>query len=333
MTTDSIFQPLIWQESLWANLVGSIRVGRLSHACLLHGQRGIGKEHLARCLAGYLLCESPTEFACGQCSPCQLFAANLKGEAPHPDFLILRPEKSFYSVDEIRGLSDWFSLTRHSNARRVVIIEKAEQMAASGANALLRILEEPPQGCHFILCTQKPMKILPTIRSRVAKIRCQPQLTMQGLYQWIKDNIEEQDLQEEQIAMACRLCQYAPLRVLDFLQEQKLDQFSEFCQRIENLIREPAQLVVQLKEAGKQENIEQFLDWLAFMVLARLLDQDGLGILAKQILKTDQRMRLHGVYQKIMENKSLLANNMYFPNMLIEPVLEYSKSFTESSPA
>jgi DNA polymerase III subunit delta' len=163
---------------------------RMPHAVLLHGRQGIGKLVFAQALADALLCESPDSdgFACGACTSCNWLA-----QGNHPDFRMVEPEdktedegedvvkaattvnrskkKSRYIVvDQIRALSDLVSLSTHRHGLRVVVLHPAETLNPNAANALLKMLEEPPPATLFVLVTHQLQRLLPTIRSRCHKI-------------------------------------------------------------------------------------------------------------------------------------------------------------------
>jgi DNA polymerase-3 subunit delta' len=170
-----------WQEAIWQRTLAD--KSKLHHALLLKGQSGIGKLDFAIFLAKSLLCEQPKQDhqACGQCPSCGWFEQD-----NHPDFRLVSPEqdsakdeegakttkkKTQILIDQIRGLSDFLSLSSHKNdGIRVVLIHPAEGLNLSSANALLKVLEEPPLGVMFILVANQPQKILPTIMSRCQKV-------------------------------------------------------------------------------------------------------------------------------------------------------------------
>ena len=153
------------------------------HGLLFKGAKGIGKLDLAINFAQSLLCQNPdnTGYPCGKCPSCHWFE-----QGSHPDYRLLQPEalnldgeesddiKSVsgkkpsrqISVDQIRGLADFFGMSAHQGGRRVIVIHPAEAMNINAANALLKNLEEPPQGLLFILVSHKPQQLLLTILSR-----------------------------------------------------------------------------------------------------------------------------------------------------------------------
>ncbi|MBI5430800.1 MAG: DNA polymerase III subunit delta' [Nitrosomonadales bacterium] len=170
-----------WQKNDWARLQELRK--RPPHGLLFRGSKGIGKLDLAMVFAQSLLCERPDagHIACGTCPSCHWF-----GQGSHPDFRLIQPEalsqdgeegddlkpasgkkpSKQISVDQIRGLADFFGMSAHQGGRRVVIVHPAEAMNTNAANALLKNLEEPPQGLLFILVSHKPQQLLPTILSR-----------------------------------------------------------------------------------------------------------------------------------------------------------------------
>src|SRR5450759_1208875 len=170
-----------WQKNDWAHLQELRK--RSAHGLLFKGTKGIGKLDLAMNFAQSLLCQHPDEsaFACGKCPSCHWFE-----QGSHPDFRLLQPEtlsqesedsedvkpasgkkpSKQISVDQIRGLADFFGMSAHQGGRRVVVIHPAEAMNTNAANALLKNLEEPSQGLLFILVSHKPQQLLPTILSR-----------------------------------------------------------------------------------------------------------------------------------------------------------------------
>ncbi len=171
-----------WNDSVREQLLGQ-GLGRLPHAMLLVGPAGVGKSAFSEQIAAMLLCEAVTveQTACGICQACNwLDAGN------HPDFRRVAPDddgeaeegsavkndkakkrsSSIIRIDQIRELEAFVFTGSHRNGNRVVLITEAEAMNAPAANALLKILEEPPSSVYFILVSSKSKSLLPTIRSR-----------------------------------------------------------------------------------------------------------------------------------------------------------------------
>ncbi len=150
--------------------------GRIAHAYLLAGPRGIGKGLLARQVATALLCPQSgigtttgADIApCGDCGACR---AVVSGN--HQGFLLLTPgEGRGIDVGQIRDLVRFLSL--RSEERRVVLLEPAERLAEPAANALLKILEEPAAGTVFLLVSHRPAQLLSTIVSRCQRVMMGP---------------------------------------------------------------------------------------------------------------------------------------------------------------
>ena len=156
------------------------------HALLIQGREGLGLPYLAKAFARVLMCENPVYLgkvlnrACGQCASCHLMASE-----NHPDFLYISPETQEVSISEsesvpdkvavaatqikvqaVRALIESLTVTSHRNVRRIIVLDPAEALNAIAANALLKVLEEPPQNVVFLLLSARPGRLLPTIRSR-----------------------------------------------------------------------------------------------------------------------------------------------------------------------
>jgi len=162
-----------WQEAQWQTLTK--QTDRLPHAILLHGKEGIGKRHFAHLLSQRLLCDQvANNLPCQTCPKCLWFQ-----EGTHPDFIELTPEdsktktgkKTNISVEQVRTLIDRLGLTNHSaDSLRIVLVHPADRLNQASANALLKVLEEPPNNTLFILVTSHLQKLLPTIISRCQKV-------------------------------------------------------------------------------------------------------------------------------------------------------------------
>jgi len=177
----------------------------MPHALLLYGQPGIGKADFAREFAQSLLCDTPADhgFACGVCTSCSWFQ-----QGGHPDFRLLEPaddaadsvdandreegvsnddkpkKKSHITVHQVRKLGDFLNLSTHRHGLHIVLLNPAESLNPSAANALLKMLEEPPPSTLFILVSHQPQRLLPTIHSRCNKISMPPP-TRQAAEEWL----------------------------------------------------------------------------------------------------------------------------------------------------
>ena len=172
-----------WQQVTWTR-VQAMR-SQMPHALLLRGRAGIGKLEFAQNLAHSLLCSQPNSsgMACLQCPNCIWFA-----EGAHPDFRLISPEQdvdaasnaeeavstkkstkksTMIKIEQIRELTSFLALSNHQHeGMRVVLLCPAEALNLASANALLKMLEEPPQNTIFVLVTHQAQRLLPTIMSR-----------------------------------------------------------------------------------------------------------------------------------------------------------------------
>jgi DNA polymerase-3 subunit delta' len=189
-----LHQPLPWHHAQWSRICARVAAGRLPHALLLVGPRGMGKAAFAWRLARAVLCERSNADgeACGACSSCVLALAG-----NHPDLRLAEPEMEValrdwpslpavpmadpdrktdeprktrvISVGQIRSLTSYMVETSQYGRGKVALIHPADAMNINAANALLKTLEEPPGGNLLLLVTDRPSGLPPTVRSR-----CQP---------------------------------------------------------------------------------------------------------------------------------------------------------------
>ncbi len=159
------YETLLGNERLKDNLRGSINRGRISHFYLISGPTGSGKRTLARLLAAAILCKS-TEKPCLTCSACRKVLG-----AGHPDYITIDdPEKKTVPVDLIRQARSDIYIRPNEADHKIYLFPRAQDMGIPGQNALLKVLEEPPSYGVFLLLTDNPEKLLPTVRSRCTEL-------------------------------------------------------------------------------------------------------------------------------------------------------------------
>ena len=159
------FETLLGNERLKENLRSSINRGRISHFYLISGPAGSGKHTLARLLAAAILCRSQ-EKPCGTCPACRKVLG-----AGHPDFITIDdPEKKTVPVDLVRQARSDMYIRPNEADHKIYLFPRGHDMAEPSQNALLKILEEPPAYGVFILLTENPEKLLPTVRSRCTEL-------------------------------------------------------------------------------------------------------------------------------------------------------------------
>jgi len=177
-------KPYPWHEADLARLLADRQ--RLPHALLVHGSAGIGKTRFIRALAAAALCERPKGgLACGACESCHWLE-----QGNHPDFREIVPEAAeddeegaeaeggraekakslVIKIDQVRALADFLSLSTHRAGYRVLLLHPAEALHPAAANALLKTLEEPPPATLIVLASDRPARLLATIRSRCRRV-------------------------------------------------------------------------------------------------------------------------------------------------------------------
>lgn len=164
-----------WLVEHQRSLSSLLQQARMPHAFIISGAQGTGKLALTHWLIGVLACEQCITLqdankqsilqACGQCKSCQL----LKGQG-HPDHLVVDASGNNIGVDQIRKVITFFEKTALLGKNQSAIIESAEKMTESAANALLKTLEEPTANSHIILLATEIERLLPTIISRCRHI-------------------------------------------------------------------------------------------------------------------------------------------------------------------
>ncbi|HEV2886494.1 MAG TPA: DNA polymerase III subunit gamma and tau, partial [Jatrophihabitans sp.] len=157
------FSEVIGQEHVTAPLIQALTAGRINHAYLFSGPRGCGKTSSARILARSLNCEQgPTPTPCGVCLSCVELAPNGPGSID----VIEIDAASHGGVEDARDLRERAYYAPARDRYKVYIIDEAHMVTNQGFNALLKLVEEPPEFLVFIFATTEPDKVLQTIRSR-----------------------------------------------------------------------------------------------------------------------------------------------------------------------
>ncbi len=167
-----------------------LRNRTLPHALLFTGMEGVGKRTAARVVAMALNCRDkslPSDNPCGKCRSCRQILSN-----NHPDIPVIEPQGNYLRIDQIRKLLGTLTMKPFSAEHRVVIIAQAQAMNPEAANALLKILEEPPRNTVLILTALQTSDLLPTIVSRCRHLRFNP-LSPQDIVALLKESSEITD--------------------------------------------------------------------------------------------------------------------------------------------
>jgi len=221
----------VGQDAAEATLRRAWDGGRFPHAWLLHGPAGIGKATLAFRLARFVLAGGGPDG--GLRLPPEHPVARRVAALAHGDLLYLGPEgidaerasaRGDITVDEVRRLAAMFAVTAAEGGWRVALLDGAERMNANAQNALLKLLEEPPRRALLVLTTDRPGRVLPTIRSRCRKLALRP-LAEDDVVRALGEVAPQ--LPAEQVRDLARLAGGSPGRALALAEEGGLALFAE----------------------------------------------------------------------------------------------------------
>lgn len=307
MSEVEVPRPFPWLQARWQELVHLAEGGRLPHALLISGAHGIGKHSLADALVARTLCASPGQLACGRCHACHMLASGY-----HPDLLRVAPEegKRQIRIGPVREVNAFVAQTAQQGGYRVIVIAPAEAMNVAASNALLKSLEEPGGRTLFVLLSDVPSRLLPTIRSR-----CQhwslPVPMEADCRSWLASRLES----EEEAHFWFRAAGGLPLRALELaapdaraLRQQLVDTF-------EALVRgaEPVAEAARLERQPIDAILWYGIAWLEDLIRLGLSGDSGelrnpdLLVLYRQAVKNGRVRDWFRLLDYAREQRRLLA--------------------------
>lgn len=198
MSTQRINDYFFGNDEALHTLAALLSGGRIVHGILLTGEKGVGKQTFARLMAAAFLCKE-AERPCMKCQSCKKVL-----EGNHPDVLTIIGEgaKSFH-IDTVREIRRKASIMPNEGDCKVFILANCESMTAQAQNALLKLLEEPPEHTMLILTANERGALLDTVCSRTAEIRLQP-LSTEDCAQRLKETYP--DITTDECLTAARIC-------------------------------------------------------------------------------------------------------------------------------
>lgn len=316
--------PLPWHQSQWQRLHKQRQASQLAHAYLLKGEEGLGKLLFAYRFAQFLLCLSPDkEMPCGQCRNCQA-----GGQDWHPDVLVVEvPEdKKIINVDQVRELTEFSQLTSLAGGARIVIINDADRMNRSAANALLKTLEEPHRDTYLFLISALPGYLSPTIRSRCQSLQFMvPSLELGA--RWVQSQLPEgEDPSAVLMAAGGR-----PLAALELALSGGVEGQREFLIKLAAVVlgaEPPETLAALAQKLGELRAVRYFSQSSTILMKGALRASDEALIPELRPLadpmeklaarKTGQR-RLMTLYQDAVDaRRQLLSGSNPNPQLLLE---------------
>ena len=218
----SSFDAVVGQQALTTTLKNAVASGKLAHAYLFCGPRGVGKTTCARIFAKVINCTNPTPDgdACGECESCKAFAEQRSMNIFELD------AASNNGVDHIKSLMDQTRVPPQVGKYKVFIIDEVHMLSSSAFNAFLKTLEEPPAHVVFILATTEKHKILPTILSR-CQVYDFERMTVPNIIAYLKHVADDQGITYEEEALNL-IAEKADGGMRDAL--SIFDQAASFCQ-------------------------------------------------------------------------------------------------------
>ena len=198
-------------DGLKLRLSHALSGGGFSHFYLLVGPQGSGKKTLARILAAAMECTGSGDKPCGVCPNCHKIL-----DASHPDVITVDSDKATVPISVIRDMQTDAYIRPNEGKKKIYLIPRGQDMQAPAQNALLKLLEEPPEYCVFLLMTDNAEKILTTVRSRATQLTLFP-LSDSLLHSRLSALHPEKDASE--ISAAIEKCSGYLGTALSFLQE------------------------------------------------------------------------------------------------------------------
>jgi DNA polymerase III subunit delta' len=293
------------------------RAGRLPHALLLEGAAGVGKGALADWIARLALCERRAQAPCGHCTSCHLHAAGT-----HPDLfrVVLAEDRKDIAVDDVRELIAVLSLKSYRGGAKVAMVDPADSLNASGANALLKTLEEPAPNTLLILIASHPERLPATIRSRCQRIRV-PRPPAADALAWL----EREGGGHWQAVLA--LAGGGPLAAVALGQAGGQALAEDMERLLEGMPRRSVDLVAAAERAAKDHPQER-LRWIENWITDRI--RDALGSRAARhtpptppLPATGQRRHIRDLYTLLDDTRraQLLLRGTANVQLILESVL------------
>ena len=251
-------KPFSWQLPVWDRLCRQLSKGKLPHALLVTGVVGVGKQHFANAFCQRLLCsQGKDDHSCGQCKQCQLLKSG-----NHPDFHWIGFEEKAQAIkiDQIRTLVSALGKTPQIGVRHCVVIEAAHLMNISAANALLKLLEEPPGDAVFLLTSAYSHRLAATVRSRCQQVVL-PTPNQSEALAWLV----EEGVAEREAAAALELAGGTPLKALTLIQSNGIEAYHSLATQLASVLTRRVSVVAVAADFAARHDtdvVDAMLSWL-----------------------------------------------------------------------
>lgn len=332
------FDQILGQEKAITVLRNALRNGRLAHAYLFIGLEGVGKRLTALTLVKASNCQFPPEPAesCEKCPSC--IKVNTSN---HADVIRLDPEGEVIKIGQIRDMQKRLRFRPMEGGRRACILDSADRLTDEASNALLKMLEEPPQETHIFLITSRPHRLLPTILSRCQWLKFKP-LSAAHIAQILQ---KAHGLDQEKAQF------YASLAGGSVGQAEALSNRVDFQKRLDwlqvfsTLPKKTTEEIFELCErmAKEEEEIHDLLElwkiWVRDLVIFKTAGEDSKQRLINHDLESEVALeamkssldQLDGIFHLISEVQDSLALNANKQLALETLMLEIRRKGAKSS--
>ena len=253
------FKEIVGHEEIIQHLQNAIRLGKVSHAYILSGEKGSGKKLLANTFAMALQCEKRDVDPCQECRSCKKAMSR-----NHPDIIYITHEKpNSIGIEDIRTqLIEDVMIKPYCSSYKIYIVDEAEKLTLQAQNALLKTIEEPPAYAVIMLLTSNMDTFLPTITSRCVKLNLRPvQESM------VKDYLmEKMNLPDYQAQMDAAFSQGNIGKARQMAESDDFNLMTEQALRILKKSKELElyEMVEMIKElSAEKQNIDEYLDLFA----------------------------------------------------------------------
>ena len=261
------FSEIIGQTKIIRLLRRALAQDLLPHAFLFTGVEGVGKKSTALTLAKVVNCQnSASGDCCDQCISCRKAASG-----NHPDINLIEREGPFIKIEQIRALKHRLRFKPLEGRYRVTVIDNSQHLKAEAANALLKVLEEPPADNLIILTAIETTALLPTIVSRCLHLPFQPLATVE-----ISAHLNKiHSISPERAAVIARLAGGSLSRAIDLLDEKKLDRRNLILETVSEIHKSGLTDLLAATSRWKGDNLDlqQDLEWLKTWIRDLLVEK------------------------------------------------------------
>ncbi|THB70448.1 MAG: DNA polymerase III subunit delta' [Gammaproteobacteria bacterium] len=284
-----------WNQQQWQQITTAFNSGRMPHAVLLQGAKGLGKLDFAKALSAFVLCSKKGEnSACGECHTCKLLRADT-----HPDYKEAAPadEGKSILVDQIRDFCDFFIYSSQLSSYKAGIIHPADRMNRNAANSLLKTLEEPTKNSLIILVAESTTSLPATIKSRCQVLEFAVPDKAEAI-SWLQFASGA----SQNIDLALSLADYGPLEALDYLKcdylQHRQEQFEMFAELKTGKVS-PTKAAEKLSKSLNRRALGWMISWIQDMIKLKMVDNTTSITnfdIAKRLTDISKNISISGLY-------------------------------------